>query len=75
LSGKKEKKVRIVDHRHCRVCGKAIPPNQEFCSENCRKTYEGLQRREKRMRNMLLLVYALIFIFIFLLIASRGAFS
>ncbi len=72
MSGKKEKKVKIIDHRHCKVCGKAIPPNQEFCSEKCRKAYEDAERRQKRMKNIFLLVYAVIFIVLFLLIAGRA---
>jgi len=72
LSGKKERKLKIVDHRHCKVCGKAIPPGQEFCSERCRKIYEETQRREKRMKNIFLLIYAVIFIVLFLLLASRA---
>jgi len=73
LSGRKEKKVRIVDHRHCRICGKAIPPNQEFCSEDCRSVSERMEARQKRMRNILILMYVVVFIILFAMIALRGA--
>lgn len=71
MVGKKEK-LKIIDHRHCKICGKAIPPNQEVCSERCRKIYEGMQRREKRTRNLMLIIYAVMFGVIFLLLALRG---
>jgi len=68
LSRKRER-ARIIDHRHCRICGKAIPPDQEFCSEDCRRAHEGFQRRQRRMRNIFLLVYILIFVILLLLLA------
>jgi len=71
LSGRKEKKLRIVDHRHCRICGKAIPPNQEFCSENCRSISERMEARQKRMRNLLIIMYVAVFLIIFIMLALR----
>ena len=71
MSGRKEKKLRIVDHRHCRICGKAIPPNQEFCSENCRSISERMEARQKRMRNLLIIMYVAVFLIIFVMLALR----
>jgi len=71
LSGRKEKKLRIVDHRHCRICGKAIPPNQEFCSENCRSISERMEARQRRMRNLLIIMYVAVFLIIFVMLALR----
>jgi len=75
LSGRKEKKLRIVDHRHCRICGKAIPPNQEFCSENCRSISERMEARQKRMRNLLIIMYVAVFLIIFIMLALRVGMS
>ena len=72
MSGRKEKKLRIVDHRHCRICGKAIPPNQEFCSENCRSISERMEARQKRMRNLLIIMYVAVFLIIFIMLALRA---
>jgi len=71
LSGRKERKLRIVDHRHCRICGKAIPPNQEFCSENCRSISERMEARQRRMRNLLIIMYVAVFLIIFVMLALR----
>jgi len=71
LSGRKERKLRIVDHRHCRICGKAIPPNQEFCSENCRSISERMEARQRRMRNLLIIMYVAVFLIIFIMLALR----
>jgi len=72
LSRKKEKKVRIVDHRHCRICGKAIPPGREFCSDECENVHRRAEARQKRMRNILLILYVVVFLSIFMMLALRG---
>jgi len=58
LSRKKAVKLKIVDHRHCMTCGKAIPPDKEFCSEECRKKYERVRTREERVKKILWIMYA-----------------
>lgn len=71
LSAGREKKLRILDHRHCRICGKTILPDQEFCSEKCRKVNEDMIGREKRMRKILLVVYIVMMIVLVALLAFR----
>ncbi|HDJ67116.1 MAG TPA: DUF2116 family Zn-ribbon domain-containing protein [Nitrososphaeria archaeon] len=58
MSRKKAVKLKIVDHRHCMTCGKAIPPDKEFCSEECRKKYERVRMKEERVKKMLWIMYA-----------------
>ena len=42
------------DHRHCKVCGKPVAPDAEFCSRSCRREREAtLQSR----RNLTYLMY------------------
>jgi predicted nucleic acid-binding Zn ribbon protein len=49
------------DHRHCKVCGKVVPPGEEVCSKVCRrKREENLQSR----KNLMYLIYFGIFIVI-----------
>ena len=72
MSEKKEKKARIVDHRHCRICGRAIPPDREICSENCMQVQARIEARQKRMRNIMLIMYAVIFIIFFMLLFLGG---
>ena len=73
MSGKKEKKLRIVDHRHCKICGRTILPNQEFCSEKCRKIHEEMTNREKKMRRILLILYGIMIVALVVLLALRSA--
>lgn len=72
MSGKKEKRIRIVDHRHCRICGKAIPPDKELCSTECEQVQAKVEARQKRMRNMVLIMYVVIFLVFFLMIIIGG---
>ncbi|MDW8021999.1 MAG: DUF2116 family Zn-ribbon domain-containing protein [Nitrososphaerota archaeon] len=71
MSAKKEKKIRIVDHRHCRICGRTILPDQEFCSEKCRNISESMINREKRMRKMLFVIYVVMIIVLVALLMLR----
>lgn len=72
MSGKKEKKIRIVDHRHCRICGRAIPPDKELCSAECEQVQARVEARQRRMRNIMLIMYVAIFLIFFLLIIIGG---
>jgi len=54
----------IVPHRHCLVCGKAIEPDQNFCSDECKKVWD---KEKKRQRNFSLIMLALLFILLFLI--------
>ncbi len=37
----------IVQHKHCPVCGRAIPPDEEFCSDECREKMEILAKKKR----------------------------
>jgi len=68
---KKERaKQTIPPHKHCIICGKAIPPDQQFCSSKCEETYNRYQRKMMIERRIFygMLVIAM-FIFFILLIA------
>lgn len=49
----KKKKVKesatIPPHTHCKVCGKAIPEGQIYCSKECRDKDLNQQKKDKRM--------------------------
>lgn len=53
------------EHRHCKVCGRMIDPQLEFCSKSCRRQREAtLQGR----RNLTYLIYGGIAFFVLLLL-------
>lgn len=46
---KRAKDLYIPPHSHCKVCGKAIPEGQIYCSKECRDKDLKAQSREKKM--------------------------
>ena len=57
----------ITEHRHCKYCGKMIPPAREFCSSKCERLYYSELRRRSRLINT---VIFLLLLAITLLIAN-----
>ncbi len=55
----------IVPHRHCVVCGKAIEPEEVFCSDRCERKYNDEKRKQ---RNFLIFMFLLLFGFLLLTI-------
>jgi predicted nucleic acid-binding Zn ribbon protein len=56
---------KLLQHRHCQVCSKAIPLSEEVCSEECRAEFDALV---KKRRNFLYIFYAMIAVFIIFLL-------
>ena len=46
----KDKVVRWLPHVHCPVCGNAMAPNKEYCSDKCENFYSKY-REQKRKKN------------------------
>ena len=38
---------KLLQHRHCQVCSKAIPYNEEYCSSECKTEFEALVKKRK----------------------------
>jgi predicted nucleic acid-binding Zn ribbon protein len=38
---------KLLQHRHCQVCSKAIPFSEEFCSEECNVEFEAMVKKRK----------------------------
>ena len=36
------------EHKHCQVCGKAIPLGQDFCSDQCRDKYFEVEEKKNK---------------------------
>lgn len=67
--GVAQKRSRIADHKHCPVCGRAMPVDAQFCSKECRENHESRVKRSNRMRIIFYLLYiallASLFLFFF----------
>ncbi|MDG6930545.1 MAG: DUF2116 family Zn-ribbon domain-containing protein [Nitrososphaerota archaeon] len=70
MSEKKPSKVHavITPHTHCKVCGKAIPEGQIYCSKACHDRDEGARRRERRTMWIFYAIFFVVMIGMFLYI-------
>ncbi|NVM19226.1 MAG: DUF2116 family Zn-ribbon domain-containing protein [Candidatus Lokiarchaeota archaeon] len=59
-------------HSHCPICGKAMPPDKQFCSQNCRDNYHAGQKKQKKKSRiqMIFMVGMMAVLFLFLFIFS-----
>ncbi len=46
---------KLLQHKHCRLCSKAILPDLDFCDEECRNQHREMLRKK---RNQLLMLMA-----------------
>lgn len=51
----------MEQHKHCKICSKPIPLDEEFCSEKCREEYDDLVSKRKKRQYIF---YALLIILI-----------
>ena len=59
----------VEQHRHCMVCGRAMPVGKELCSKKCNDHYEALLKRRKMLTSLL---YALMIFFVMMLLFGIG---
>jgi predicted nucleic acid-binding Zn ribbon protein len=60
---------KIKQHHHCQICGKAIPLEEQFCSEDCRQKYGQMVKRRKIL---IYAMYALIGIILVIILFGNG---
>ena len=51
------RKLGIPPHLHFRICGKAIPPEKDTCSNECRTRERNTQNRNKKMSRIYLVIF------------------
>ena len=54
----------VEEHKHCIVCGKAVPSEKLFCSQECEDRFNLQQKRMGRMRLYTLLMFFALFMLI-----------
>jgi predicted nucleic acid-binding Zn ribbon protein len=56
-------------HSHCPICGKAMPMDKQFCSQNCRDNYYASQKKQKKKSRIQMIVMvgmmAVLMVFLF----------
>jgi predicted nucleic acid-binding Zn ribbon protein len=61
---------RLLQHKHCRSCDKAIPAEEKFCNDNCRTTHEMMMRKKKNQ--LLLIMFIAVVMMVFALLSGAG---
>ncbi len=54
---------KIIPHKHCVVCGKAIEAHEVYCSDDCEKSMKDSQ---KKQRIFFIVLFALILFMMFI---------
>jgi predicted nucleic acid-binding Zn ribbon protein len=47
---------KLLQHKHCRFCEKAIPLKDEFCGEECRVQHQAMMRKKRNQLYILMAV-------------------
>ncbi|MEW6070016.1 MAG: DUF2116 family Zn-ribbon domain-containing protein [Candidatus Thermoplasmatota archaeon] len=58
---------KLLQHKHCRICEKAISVDEELCSEECKTKWNMILKRRKLT---MYFFYGVIILFIVLLLLS-----
>ncbi len=59
--------TQIPQHSHCKICGKAIPTDETFCSKDCEERFQAMTKKRKIL---IYVMYALMFFVIAVLAAN-----
>lgn len=62
---------RLVQHKHCPACGKAMSTDRETCSEECATRREA--QIKERKRTMYLFYFAMMVLMVVLALQFTGA--
>ncbi|MHA1727798.1 MAG: DUF2116 family Zn-ribbon domain-containing protein [Promethearchaeota archaeon] len=64
------KQSEIFPHKHCSVCSRMIPPDQEYCSDECRlKTnYKKKTQKKKNYRTFGIIAFVIVAVIIVMVI-------
>jgi predicted nucleic acid-binding Zn ribbon protein len=63
---------RLVQHRHCKACGKAVAPDDETCSDECKAKWEA--QKKSRKNTMWLFYLSIAVLLVVLALSMSGKF-
>ncbi len=61
-----ERHSSIPAHVHCKICGKAIPPNREYCSVEHKDADSKAHQRARRLNRVF--VFSLVILMVFIVL-------
>lgn len=59
--------TQVTQHSHCKICGKAIPTDETFCSKDCEERFQSMAKKRKIL---MYIMYGLMFFVIAVLAVS-----
>ncbi len=57
----------MEQHKHCRICQKPVPLDEDFCSEECKDEYDDLLSSRKKKQYV---VYGLLIVLFIVMILT-----
>jgi predicted nucleic acid-binding Zn ribbon protein len=61
---------KVVQHRHCQTCLKAIPIEEEFCNDECKEKWNQLIKANKKKNLIVLLWMVIVVIFAIVMLSA-----
>ncbi len=59
-------------HLHCVICGKAVPPDRNFCDQDCQDQYAKGEKKKKKKDNMqLFFIFGVFIVFMIIMNVMR----
>ena len=62
---------KLVQHKHCRICNKAVPLDEDVCSEECQSKLEQYIKANKKKNIMVIFMMMISFFLLFLILYSQ----
>ncbi|MEE9152381.1 MAG: DUF2116 family Zn-ribbon domain-containing protein [Thermoplasmata archaeon] len=62
---------KLVQHRHCQMCLKAIPLGEEYCNDECKENWKQLIKANKK-KNLIMILWMAVVVIFAILILSFG---
>ena len=60
----------VGKHKHCVNCGISVRPDQEYCSDSCKNTFEKMVKRKKQWMWLPYIAIILVLLFYFLIVMN-----
>lgn len=55
----------MEQHKHCKICAKPIPLDEDFCSEKCREEYQDMVSKRKKRQYIFYALLAVLIVVVY----------
>ncbi|MBS3817607.1 MAG: DUF2116 family Zn-ribbon domain-containing protein [Candidatus Thermoplasmatota archaeon] len=55
----------MEQHKHCKICAKPIPLDEDFCSEKCREEYQDMVSERKKKQYIFYALLAVLIVVVY----------